>query len=61
MPTENSVRLGEESLRRAEQMLASGDWPTVRVARQNGESFATSRDREQLLAFRGALFRTEGQ
>jgi hypothetical protein len=60
MSTENSVRLDEESLNRAEQMLASSEWAAVRIARQNGEAFAISRDRDQLRAFREALFRKEG-
>ena len=60
MPTENSVRLDGHSVMRAERMLASGDWPRVRIARLNGEPFAISRDREQLRAFRVALWAQAG-
>lgn len=55
MPMENSIRLDVHGVMRAEQMLASGDWPGVRIARQKDEPFAISRDREQLKAFRAAL------
>ncbi len=50
-----SVLLDDASLAKAQLILASGQWPKVRIAREKGQAFAISRDRDQLKSFRARL------
>lgn len=43
--------IDDASLAKAQLILASGEWPGVRIAREKGQAFAISRDRDQLKSF----------
>ena len=61
MPSENLIRLTEQTEDLAVGLLQSGAFPAVRIVSRKEERFAISRDKVQLAALRRAIASSHSQ